>query len=253
MSVFDRYVGIDYSGADKPNSARSGLQVFLATGGNQPSRQQRPDNSFQWSRQRLAEWLLDILAEPTRTIVGIDHAFSLPIEFLLRHRITNWEGFLIEFCKHWPTDKEAVKDRRKGNPMLGSPDMFRLTDRRAGSAKSVFQFDVNGQVATSTHAGIPWLKYLRDQLGVRIQFWPFDGFEPELGRSVVAEVYPRLFRRYYQRPDGPSDDHEYDAWMACSWLQDKDRSGQLGEYLTPSLSPDESTIVQLEGWMLGLP
>ena len=37
------------------------------------------------------------------------------------------------------------------------PLWLRLTEERAGSTKSVFQFDVQGSVAKSTHAGIPWL------------------------------------------------------------------------------------------------
>ena len=55
--------------------------------------------------------------------------------------------------------------------------VYRLTEERAGSAKSVFHFDVPGTVAKSTHAGLPWLRYLRQKLGDRIHFWPFDGWE----------------------------------------------------------------------------
>jgi len=39
-------------------------------------------------------------------------------------------------------------------------------EERAGSAKSVFHFDVLGSVAKSTHVGIPWLRYIRER-------WPF--------------------------------------------------------------------------------
>jgi hypothetical protein len=35
-------------------------------------------------------------------------------------------------------------------------------------AKSVFHFDVPGSVAKSTHAGLPWLKYLRQKMGERV-------------------------------------------------------------------------------------
>ena len=250
--MFDRYVGIDYSGAGKPTRANSGLQVYLARDGNSPARQQRPNSGFNWSRQSLAAWLLEILEEPTQSIIGIDHAFSFPIDFLHEHRISNWDEFLSEFCRHWPTDKEEVMMVRHGNSFSGKPDSFRLTDGKAASAKSVFRFGVNGEVATSTHAGIPWLKQLRSKLGDRVHFWPFDGFEPVPGKSVVAEVYPRLFREDYHRPCQLSD-HEYDAWMTCCWLQDKDRSDQLDGYLAPLLSPAESATVQVEGWMLGLP
>ena len=44
------------------------------------------------------------------------------------------------------------------------------------NAKSVFHFDVQGSVAKSTRAGIPWLRFIRQRLGARIHFWPFDGW-----------------------------------------------------------------------------
>ncbi|MFY9830709.1 MAG: hypothetical protein WAK69_19305, partial [Rhodoplanes sp.] len=50
----------------------------------------------------------------------------------------------------------------------------RLTEECTGRAKSVFQFDVQGSVAKSTHAGIPWLRCIRQQFGSRVHFWPRD-------------------------------------------------------------------------------
>ena len=52
--------------------------------------------------------------------------------------------------------------------------MGRLTEERVG-AKSVFHFDVPRSVSKSTHAGIPWLRFIRLRLGARVHFWPFDG------------------------------------------------------------------------------
>jgi hypothetical protein len=57
---------------------------------------------------------------------------------------------------------EATKNRIKG--WLVAFDRYigidYLTEIRAGAAKSVFHFDVPGSVAKSTHAGLPWLRYL---------------------------------------------------------------------------------------------
>ena len=79
---------------------------------------------------------------------------------------------------------------------MGCPDMLRLTDQKSGTARSVFDFGeqggLQGQVATSTHAGIPWLCHIRRQLGERVRFWPFDGFHPIPGKSVIAEVYRKI-------------------------------------------------------------
>jgi hypothetical protein len=50
-----------------------------------------------------------------------------------------------------------------------------VTELRARTAKSVFHFDVQGSVAKSTHAGIPWLRYIRQHAKAPVHFWPFDG------------------------------------------------------------------------------
>lgn len=55
-------------------------------------------------------------------------------------------------------------------------------------AKSVFQFKVQGQVAMSTHADIPWLRYIQQHVGNRVHFWPFYGWRVPPNRSVIAEV-----------------------------------------------------------------
>ncbi len=82
---------------------------------------------------------------------------------------------------------------------MGNSRWRRLTEERAGGAKSVFHFDVQGSVAKSTHAGIPWLRFIRQRLGERVHFWPFDGWDIPAGRSAVAEVYPALWSRSFAR------------------------------------------------------
>jgi hypothetical protein len=45
-------------------------------------------------------------------------------------------------------------------------------------AKSVFQFDVQGQAAKATHAGIPWLRFLRRKLASKVPFGPSTAGNP---------------------------------------------------------------------------
>ena len=52
----------------------------------------------------------------------------------------------------------------------------------------MFHFDVQEQVAKFTHAGIPWLRYIRLNVKDRVHFWPFDGWNIPANCSVVAEV-----------------------------------------------------------------
>jgi len=95
-----------------------------------------------------------------------------------------------------------------------------------GTAKSVFLFDVQGEVATSTHAGLPWLLCLRKQCKRPIHFWPFDGWEVPQGKSVVAEVYPSFWVRRFPKDGRDSD--EQAAFAAAAWLQRVDLNGSLG-------------------------
>jgi len=103
----------------------------------------------------------------------------------------------------------------------------------------------------STHSGIPWLRWLRESTGNRVHFWPFDGFDVPAKRSVVAEVYPRTFRRRYEGETTLRADKR-DAWLICRWLNDRDGKGLLKPYFKPPLDEAEQARARIEGWILGV-
>ena len=138
-----------------------------------------------------------------------------------------------------------------GAARMGNARWRRLTEERAGGAKSVFHFDVQGSVAKSTHAGIPWLRFIRQRLGERVHFWPFDGWDIPAGRSAIAEVYPSLWSRGFAREDRTGDQH--DAFCIAAWLARADRDGRLAGFLKPNLTPPERAVAEVEGWILGVP
>jgi hypothetical protein len=211
-----------------------------------------------WTRRGLAEWLAERLAEHDPTLVGIDHGFSFPLAYFEKHALAHdWPAFLEDFESHWPTDRDdvwvrAVRKGTVGNGVarLGDPGWVRATERRTGSAKSVFRFGVNGEVATSTHSGLPWLLYLRRRLGERLHFWPFDGWNIPPARSGVVEVYPRLWSGSFAREDRTGDQH--DAYAVAAWLRAADHDGSLARHLDPPLDPRDREIAALEGWILGV-
>jgi hypothetical protein len=137
-----------------------------------------------------------------------------------------------------------------GAARLGNPRWRRLTEERAGRAKSVFHFDVQGSVAKSTHAGIPWLRFIRRQLGNRIHFWPFDGWDIPAQRSAIAEAYPSLWSKSFPLEERTADQH--DAFCIAAWLSRSDKDGSLTACLRPGLTPAESTVARVEGWILGV-
>lgn len=258
--AFERYIGIDYSGAQTATSSLRGLRVYLADRASPPIEVQPPPSPRKyWTRREIAEWLVARLSEGQPTLVGIDHGFSFPLQYFEEHGLKcDWPAFLDDFQRHWPTDEDNtyvdfIRDGICGNGSArsGNRRWRRLTEERAGAAKSVFFFDVQGSVAKSTHAGLPWLRYLRQQSGDRVHFWPFDGWDIPPGRSVVAEVYPSLWRRSFPPEERTPDQH--DAYSVAAWMRNADLDGRLAQFFKPSLTPDERTIADIEGWILGTP
>jgi hypothetical protein len=259
MQSFTRYIGIDYSGAKTPTASLKGLRVYLAEGGASPIEVPPPPSPRKyWTRRGIAEWLAERLAEETPTLVGIDHGFSFPMRYFETHGLApEWPAFLDDFQRHWPTEEDIyvdfVRDGIRGNgaARLGNARWKRLTEERAGGAKSVFHFDVPGSVAHSTHAGIPWLRFIRQRLGRRVHFWPFDGWDIPAGRSAIAEVYPALWSRSFANEGRTPDQH--DGYTVAAWLSHADRDGGLVALLKPALTPPERAVAQVEGRILGVP
>src|SRR5271155_2697356 len=240
MSAFSRYIGVDYSGAETPTASLKGLRVYLADGDAPPIEAQPPASPRKyWTRKGVAEWLVDRLSEDAPTFVGIDHGFSFPMRYFATHGLKRaWPTFLDDFQRHWPTDEDIyvdfVRDGAVGNGAArsGSSRWRRLTEQRTARAKSVFHFDVQGSVAKSTHAVIPWLRFVRQRLGSRVHFWPFDGWDIPAGCSAIAEVYPALWSRTFDREGRTSDQH--DAYSIAAWLSRADRDGSLAAFLKPT-------------------
>ncbi|MDP9562081.1 hypothetical protein [Agrobacterium tumefaciens] len=259
MPQFARHIGIDYSGAETPTSSLKGLRVYMASGGESPVEVlPPPSNKKYWTRRGLAEWLVATLRDAVPTIVGIDHAFSFPLRYFEAHGLLpDWQKFLVDFQRHWPTDDDHayvdfVRYGALGNGAArsGNAKWRRLTEERARGAKSVFHFDVQGSVAKSSHSGIPWLLFIRKQLGEQMHFWPFDGWAIPADRSAIVEVYPALWSREFAMGDRTGDQH--DAYSIAAKLSRADQDGTLDRMLQPELSEQEKVVAGVEGWILGV-
>ncbi len=256
-AAFQRYVGIDYSGAETPDSSLSGLRVYEARRGIPATEVGPPPSPRRYfTRREIAEWLVKALSTGTPTMVGIDHGFSFPLQYFQKYDLPlDWPLFLDDFRLHWPTDEaiyvDFVRDGSNGNGAArsGSTRWRRFAEVRA-KAKSVFHFDVPGSVAKSTHAGLPWLRYIRQKLGHKVHFWPFDGWIPPSNVSVIAEVYPSLRSREFASAGRTRDQH--DAFSVCEWMQQEDARGTLTQLFAPGLSKQERETASIEGWILGV-
>lgn len=255
MNIFQRYVGIDYSGAEAPVSRLRQLQVYAADSGAEPSQVRPYDRGARnWCRKEVARFVRESLLAEAPVVIGIDHGFSFPLAYFRKHELANWDAFLAQFCELWPTERDHmyVDYVRKDQAAGGDPSELRLCEKWTSGAKSVFHFDVQGSVAKSTHAGIPWLQQLRTDPKIKnkTHFWPFDGFDVEPGRSVVAEAWPSIFRRRYPRGERTVD--QQDAYALARWMQEMDSRGALKGYFNPPLTLPERRDMRLEGWILGV-
>lgn len=263
MPQFERYIGIDYSGAQTSVQSLPGLQVYESTPRRLPLEIKVSQSGFgyskkkYWSRKGIAEFLARELQEGPCALVGIDHGFSFPLPYFNQYSLPHdWPKFLDDFQQHWPTDLDHIKVdfirngiEGNGRTRMGNSRWRRLAEQRCG-AKSVFHFDVQGSVAKSTHTGLPWLRFLRQQLGERLHFWPFDGWEPPLGKSVIAEVYPSLCNKNY--PNEGVSSHQHDAYCIARWMRESDIAGNLSRVFQPELSLLDRQQADIEGWILGL-
>jgi hypothetical protein len=259
VTLFERYVGLDYSGAQTCESSLSGLRVYVAVSANPPKEVKPPSSPRKyWTRSGVAKWLFAELSKDIPTIVGIDHGFSFPIAYFEKYSVPrNWPKFLNDFQRHWPTDDVStcvdsvrVGDCGLGKNRMGDAKWLRLTEKWTATAKSVFLFDVQGSVAKSTHTGLPWLRYLRNECDRRIHFWPFDGWKVPEHSSVVAEVYPSLWMRRF--PTENRDGDMQAAYAVAAWLQRADANGSLPQFFCPPLNAAEREVAAIEGWILGV-
>jgi hypothetical protein len=82
-AAFERYIGIDYSGAETCESSLQGLRVYIADRPTEPCQVAPPPSPrWYWSRKQIAQWLVERLSEPSPTLVGIDHGFSFPLRYV---------------------------------------------------------------------------------------------------------------------------------------------------------------------------
>ena len=258
-STFDRYIGIDYSGAKTPTSSLPGLRVYVADRTSPPVEVLPPPSPRKyWTRRGIAEWLVERLSKGCATLVGIDHGFSFPLRYFEMHRLArDWPMFLDDFQRHWPTDGDDIRvedvrkgEVRRGAARTGNARWRRVTEVRSGSAKSVFHFDVPGSVAKSTHAGLPWLRYLRMRVGGRVHFWPFDGWVVPVGKSAVVEVYPRLWAGSFAQGERTDDQHS--AYSVVAWMREADIGGRLPGFFGVRWVGEEWVVARIEGWILGV-
>jgi hypothetical protein len=217
-SAVDRVVGIDWSGRVDVAGQRRHIYAGIWTQLSRNKTTVQLENGR--TREEIAEWLIELVRETPRMVVGFDFCFSFPAWFVRdEHQSPNapafWQRVVTQgHAERWLTrseDKRFWGKPHKRPAEFSGPNlhrMLRATDIdhkiiahipeaerqalvRGITPKSVFQIGGSGSVGTASLRGFPTLLRLREA-GFRI--WPYD--RPQLSiknpHPLVVEMYTRL-------------------------------------------------------------
>lgn len=217
MKSFDRFIGIDWSGA--AGEYQSGIQVAEIDIDMKHLRLIPPPRNSHWSRERVLDFVTN--ATDRRTLVGFDFAFSLPWNRDLESLPVCFGGlagaralwtFIDEFCNGsaflhaspiWQSPESPfrpfIKFWSRASQYRG--DLFnggqlRRTEIAAQASglrpKSVYRL-AGHQVGAGSFAGMRLLNRIARAQSKDIAIWPFD--QIETAKVVLAEIYPTAFYR----------------------------------------------------------
>jgi len=288
--TFDAFVGIDWSGA--AGNYRGVAVAMCGPGGSAPRLVPPPDGSRHWRRAAVRDWLLDRSRE-ARLLAGIDCAFSLPFDraagyfthdatapdlWALVDRVCAVEADLLGaafvtapeygsgFWRAGPRDPADVLPQRATERACRTDGL--------GTPESPYKLIGAKQVGKGALAGMRLLHALTTQAGERIAVWPFQPADD--GRTVLVEIYPRLFLRQAGRgnrkvrtwaeldrtlaalgcepgdaadqdPFRPLTDHETDALVSAAGLR---RLASRPDAWTPPAL--DARARRQEGWIFGV-
>jgi len=207
---FNRFIGIDWSGAENPGR---GLQIAQCFQGNTIPQIVSKRESLNWRRREVLDWLVQINNQGERIIAGFDFAFAYPYcdekAYFPGHKNSP-----NSFKSLW-----KVIDSICGGDFYGGPfykrnnakfsdyllystykgqkysGRMRITDNRcaelAGNPAPVFKCVGPESVGIGSVAGMRLLYYVNSNLNKDFFVWPFQRENNE--RSVIVEIFPRFF------------------------------------------------------------
>lgn len=272
-SAFDRCIGIDWSGAAQPGYA--GVAVAQCRAGRrEPALVAPSGGAARWTRGAVLDWLRQELRSGERLLVGFDFAFALGGTGLSGPAL--WAQ-VEAACAADPDllgSRYAANDPRfwqRGTRPAGWTPRHRPAEDACvaaglGHPQSPYQLIGAKQVGKGALAGMRLLHRLHGEAADTVAIWPFDRRAGRDRRSVVCEIYPRLFIRraglgnakLRDRDDlnhvlngldsiglarGTFDDHQADALVSAAGLRQSAGDAALWA----------AGAGRAEGWIFGVP
>jgi hypothetical protein len=210
---FEKYIGIDWSGAKTPKSSYS-IAVASSTISNESAPEAMTNKQ---SRTQVYELIVKSIKDSKKTLIGIDCNFGYN-SAVAKQQI----GENANFQTLWQTVEDANKEHDNffaGNmwslPPFNQyfwtsgkqPEWFnaaklqRQTEKAAamqslGIPESPFKLIGAKQVGKGGLAGMRMLYQLKKDYGNKIAVWPFEQDIMNEAVVVISEIYPRLFIKH---------------------------------------------------------
>lgn len=286
-SDFERFIAIDWSGAKGDKHAS--IAVASIDLDSDIVHLRNPDQGHSWSRQAVADFIAGQIAQK-RCLMGIDCAFSLSkdiagayLKAKVPHVFDLW-ALIDELCDteendfyagaFWQTEPYARDFWVHGKRPHDFQDAHRETEwavRKAGFGAPESPFKLIGakQVGKGGLAGMRMLHSFKKRYYDQFAIWPF---EQGASKSVMCEIYPRLFIRkagfgnqklrgmdalnqalsFYQariKPKKNLNDHESDAIISAAGM----KQAELQDRALSSMKSMSIKAREFEGWIYGCP
>lgn len=287
MSLFDHYVAIDWSAANRPVTGADSIWIAHARrNGPEPIDTHNPSTRAE-AMTIVARIIAETLIRRERMLLGFDFPFGYPYgAALLLAGAMRWSALwrkldtlvidaddnrsnrftaaaalnrclppdAMRFWGHPHQHRYIGLSPKKPRDTAGALAEKRIVEMRQRGAKPVWQLTGAGCVGSQALLGIARLEALRNhsRLGTHIAVWPFEtGFADVLNKPVIlAEIYPS---RHAVPKDAGIRDEAQVRTVVCDFAR-ADQEGTLRDMLAgPSdLSTSERAIVlSEEGWIVG--
>ncbi|MDG2114045.1 MAG: hypothetical protein P8N02_15695 [Actinomycetota bacterium] len=285
MTLFDRWISIDWSAASKPTTGPNSIWIADTGAGEHPDAC-RLDNPP--TRRLALEMLIERLGRGTeRVLVGLDASLALPAPgpALLGAADAGWTTLWDLVDDHVNDGPDNTNDRfaaagrmnRRGGhtagpfwghargqaqpgltatlpPCFDDPDavaQFRRAElemRAAGhQVQSTWKIAYPGSVGGQFLMAVGWIRKLQRRLP-QLRVWPFEtgfGTVPRAAEIWLGELWPGEFALEGHHPVRDADQ----VWSTARAVRAADAAGELTAWLSGPEAPDDRQLaLDVEGW-----
>ncbi|WP_321389991.1 hypothetical protein [Emcibacter sp.] len=205
------FTAVDWTGAK--GNRHSSIAVAEISAGESAPREVLPSQG-RWSRQAVADWILDLADRGKSALIGFDFSFGLPyadVGAYFPEQPSDY-GAAADFWGFVEEKTAAEKDFYAG-PLVRDAELeayfhrpglkgeryekrLRLCEKENlaqgfGWSESCFHLIGPSQVGLASLSGMRMLRYLKEK-NPEISIWPWDEFNPD-GITII-EIYARIFR-----------------------------------------------------------